>query len=338
MPNNYYYAIENLKPSESAVNKAVSAALEAEKQEKIIELKPMNSKKKFTIISVIAASLAVVIALSAVFYPSELKTAKPVKNKDNSFFLVANAAEATADEVKLNGNTFTPIAKLTRNGGTTRFISNDNNVNFNISSKARAKLEINSEENWSSILSADCFDFDFDCKGNNIKKVTYTIDSGSFRIRNTENLSELKRAYLLGEYDKEDTEDNLYDDEYSTFTVDESKQSKLSKIELVAGAELLVENLPDSIIRAAGFDEIIYHNGFYKNAGDVKKDLDEYLDYVFKDLSVKVKVTYDDNSTETKTLKFIADGKVTEFERDKDSDGTYSYYWETDIDVKAKLK
>ena len=285
-----------------------------------MEEKKMTKRKGFRI----AATAFVLIAvLSVGIITNYIFAGNNTAKKHNGFFLVANAAEATADEIKL-GNEFKPIAKLTHSKKTTRLIQKVNNGEAG-------------EADFSSIFSADCFDFDLFCKGNNINKITYTINGGSFRIKDTGNLTDLKKMYLLGEYDENDIDSNLYDDEYSTYTVDKNKQNKLGKIELVAGAELTAENVPEAVMRAAGFDESVYSSEIYKNADAVKKDFDEYLNYIFKNLRVKVKVTYSDGSFDNKTLAFSAKSQVIGFERFMDEDGEYGFDWSTDIDVKAKL-
>lgn len=290
-------------------------AFDASKEEK-----KMTKRKGFKIA---VTAFALIAILSVGIISNFMFIGNNTAEKQNGFFLVANAAESTADEIKL-GNEFKPIAKLTHNKKTTRLIQKVNNGEAG-------------EADFSSILSADCFDLDLFCRGNNINKITYTINGGSFRVKDTKNLTDLKKMYLLGEYDENDKDSNLYDDEYSTYTVDQNKQNMLGKIELVAGAELTAEDVPEAVMRAAGFDESIYRSEIYKNADAVKKDLDEYLDYIFKNLRLKVKVTYSDGSYENKTLAFSAESQVSGFERFMDEDGEYGFDWSTDIDVKAKL-
>lgn len=93
MDKNYFKAIDNLTPSQSALDRALQAA-RAEQSGKVIPMK--TTKRKFTLLGAIAASLALIVTLSAVFFPSSVKTNKDKTKKEkneNVFFITANAAE-----------------------------------------------------------------------------------------------------------------------------------------------------------------------------------------------------------------------------------------------------
>lgn len=93
MDKNYFKAIDNLTPSKSALDRAIEAA-RAEQSGKVIPMK--TTKKKFGLIGAIAASLALIITLGAVFFPSSVSTDSGETNNDKSeniFFITANAAE-----------------------------------------------------------------------------------------------------------------------------------------------------------------------------------------------------------------------------------------------------
>lgn len=114
--------------------------------EKLVENQEKKSKFRFAPIVAIAASLAVVIALGAVFFP--------MSKENKSFVITANAAE-------LNDNSFTTIGELPASGWWTEW--DDNN----------------------SIISAGAeADFMLSVKGENIKEITYSIENGAFAVPN----------------------------------------------------------------------------------------------------------------------------------------------------------
>lgn len=152
MNRKYYSTIDSLKPSRKAVDAAVANALRLEKSGKVIEMKPANNKKKLTAIGTIAASLALIIALGAVFFPH-----------GNSLVLKVNAAE-------LSDKSFSAIAKLNRDGGS-HMITDEG------------------AERKSEIITND-FAFDLDCVGDNIKSYTCEVKNGSFVIGDTTALAD----------------------------------------------------------------------------------------------------------------------------------------------------
>lgn len=77
----YYNTIDNVRPSDSAVERAVEAALRADQSGKVTKMKAKHSYIKP--LSAIAACLALIIALGAVFFPKS----------DNTFYINASAAE-----------------------------------------------------------------------------------------------------------------------------------------------------------------------------------------------------------------------------------------------------
>lgn len=89
MNKKYFKGIDNLTPSQSALNRALEAARAEEQSGKVIKMK--TTRKKFTLLGAVAASLALIITLGAVFFPSSVPTDK--KAGENTFFITANAAE-----------------------------------------------------------------------------------------------------------------------------------------------------------------------------------------------------------------------------------------------------
>ncbi len=133
----YKNALDKIKASESFKNETVNM---------LVERQSRSRKYRFAPIAAIAASLAVVIALGAIFIP--------MTKSHNSFVIKANAAE-------LNKNSFTTIGELPASGWWTEW--DDNN----------------------SIISAGAeADFMLSVKGENIKEITYSIENGAFAVPN----------------------------------------------------------------------------------------------------------------------------------------------------------
>ena len=80
-------AIDTLTAPQSAVDKALEAAREAQSG-KVIEMKRTNNKRRFTLIAAMAAALAVVIGVGSAVLPRSAR-----EQLTNSFSLTANAAE-----------------------------------------------------------------------------------------------------------------------------------------------------------------------------------------------------------------------------------------------------
>ena len=121
MDKNYFKAIDNLTPSQSALDRALDAA-RAEQSGKVIPMK--TTKRKFTLLGAIAASLALIITLGAVFFPSSVPTDNKTNNNknENVFFITANAAEL---ENQLSGKSI--IGAFAGEAGTARLADFDNN-------------------------------------------------------------------------------------------------------------------------------------------------------------------------------------------------------------------
>ena len=136
-----------MKTYKNAMDKIkASDDFKAQTAEKLVENQEKKNKFRFAPIAAIAASLAVVIALGAVFFP--------MSKENKSFVITANAAE-------LNDNSFTTIGELPASGWWTEW--DDNN----------------------SIISAGAeADFMLSVKGENIKEITYSIENGAFAVPN----------------------------------------------------------------------------------------------------------------------------------------------------------
>lgn len=137
--NRYTRTVDSIKAPEGSVQKMLDAVHSYEKKEKIIH---MSTLKK----SLIAASLAIVILLGAVFVIPALSP------KENPFTLTVNAAEVTDRE-------FTAIGTLDPVGGDWELY-----------------------ESTGEVTMTEFFVFDANVTGDNIKNVEFTLHNGGFGI------------------------------------------------------------------------------------------------------------------------------------------------------------
>ena len=149
--NRYNRTVDSIKAPKESVQKMLDAVHSYEKKEKIIH---MSTLKK----SVIAASLAVAIILTAVFGIPALSP------KTNPFTLTVNAAEVTDRE-------FTAIGTLDTIGG-----------------------DFQTTERSGQVIYTDFFQFNVKVEGSDIDNVLYTLNGGSFGI-NTEDYGYSKMMY-----------------------------------------------------------------------------------------------------------------------------------------------
>lgn len=277
MNDKYLKAIDSLVPREESVEKTIEAITKAEQSGKVIEMKTTKKYRKFTAIGAVAASLALVIALGALFYPAAIKKAKngtlssSSTAKQNGFFITANAAEATSDEAKpekITSDKFVKIGKFVPSIGFATYDVGDNGDKFN------GRM-------------VGLFNYDLRCEGENIDKVTYKIDNSTFCIKNgykpvieKDGKNDLFKSYSLnvgetGEYGA-----------YYSYTVDYDNQPDLSKYEEDIKAPL-------QILGAVNYEE----------ATDSDANWSEYYNSIFKDTVITVTATFKDGSKQSQKLQ-----------------------------------
>ena len=309
MDKERFKAIDNLRPSESAVDSAVKAALEAEQSGKVLTMK--RTKKRFNIklASAMAACLVAAIACAAVFGGFGKGTS------ENSFFLVANASEATGDEVKkINNSDFTAVGQFKSTGGA-----------------------MDLTENTANNVSED-FRMDLKCVGDNIDTVTYSFNNSKVFI--ADYLSDRLVSYT-GKDDEFHNMNISYDGHpthcYDSVTTKYDNQlSWGSKWEIMT----YIENSPE-------YAEVIENYLKFDRTGldirdavtcDLYKGyIEEYYKALLDNTSVKVTVTYRDGSSETKVVMLtrVVSSVGTRVSNEDTSEEYMAYTFE--IGVSAKL-
>ncbi len=269
MNEKYFKAIDSLVPPKSSVEKMMSAALEAEQSGKVTEMKATRKLKKFSAIGAVAASLALVIALGAFFYPGAINKSKSnvgsTATKEKGFFMTAYAAEATGDESKaekITSNKFVEIGKIVPTLG----YATENQM-------------------------GGFFNYDIRCEGENIEKVTYKIDNSTFCIKN--GYKPVIDKDGKNDYYKECTlgEEGEYD-AYNSYTVNYNNQPDLSKY-------------ADEVLSPIQILGIVNRNNEQetqtKNSDNIKWS--DYYNVIFDDTVITVTATFKDGSTQSQKLQ-----------------------------------
>lgn len=278
----YKETFDSVKVSEEALTKALETA------KNFKEVKVMKKRKtiKFKATAVIAASLAFVIALGAIFFNSGI-----ISNTD-SFTLKAYAAEITDD-------TYVAIGNFSRQGGGSSYDINGNVI--------------------SNITAEGCFDFFVNCEGENIETITYTANNSSFLLNSeyegfvdTKLLEDdLYSTHLNGRYS------------YSSYTVDYNKQPDPELYENAEtnkkyyGSQEDIANAfgedydtfaPVILSLSAEIEEEIEVNSnesedLLQTSGAIDKMLYEKINKESDNYTIDIKVTYTDGHTECKTIQ-----------------------------------
>ena len=143
----YKESLDSIRISDEAVEKAIKRLRGADTVAKVNVMK--KTAKKFTAVGALAASIAVILILGTVFFPS-------VQNQNGAqragFSIIANAAVKET----LSKNEFKTIAVFGQNGGTSSYPE----------------------------LTAD-FSADLNVEGKDIDTITYTINNGVFGLDTT---------------------------------------------------------------------------------------------------------------------------------------------------------
>ena len=89
----FFEPMDRIKPTDDDIERYIQAVLNAKSNKKILNPKPEKRHKKFALISAVAASLAVIIALGVFLIPKPTVSDNKTQSNDYSFTLTANAAE-----------------------------------------------------------------------------------------------------------------------------------------------------------------------------------------------------------------------------------------------------
>lgn len=260
---------------------------------------PVEEKKMITIkgFRFAATALLIVIALSAgIFSYVNYKDANALE-KQNSFFINVNAAEINADEdVVLTDKEFTPIGKI---------------------APELVIIGYPEEEvkNCAPYFVGGVLDTHIKCEGNNIEKLTYSINNASFflekdnnRIYNLRKNGEKSFRKNGGDVYWDIKKDkNIYyaslnvngkdqggavgegltdKDFYSEFTVDYKNREKAFE-----------DNNSESVF--APFEIL----GGYCNNSEKDMTEQELFENMVNDVTISIKATYTDGTSETRTLR-----------------------------------
>ena len=167
---------DSIRAPSSAVDKAVKAAHEAEKNRKAYDVKPKRSLSKFVKVTVAAACAVIAVgAGTGIFFNStNTNTNPPVdtqisenKQEKNSFFLTVNAAELTEGEAVnfVDFDTSEP-GKLFNTG----------------CSGIKPDEILNSDGSDTDLIFYPTLVFPIGCYGENIKSVKYEINNAFYNL------------------------------------------------------------------------------------------------------------------------------------------------------------
>ena len=171
--NIYKNTIDSIKVSDEALEKAI---LNARNPHMKISKSKTKSKKIYAIraTGIIAASLAVVLLLGAVFFPINPPVIENgVKSTNHSFILKASAAEIGKDTTVTIGN----------------FYPDSNGYTY----------DIDDNEKRSNIRLNKSFDFQLNCDGDDIETITYTLNEGYFLL--SESFLDITEKAVINEPD-----------------------------------------------------------------------------------------------------------------------------------------
>lgn len=301
MYEKFFKTIDGLKAPTEAVKKTIKAARLAEQSGKVIEMKKSYKKFNFKRVSAIAACLAATIACTAILGSFDEK---------NYFTITAGAVEtatgeATPDEKNIVTNNFTTIGTFKYSGGS---------ASGETSPYEGDERYVNIEEGTIE-LSAK-----FSVKGNNIKEINYSVDSGGVigLFSNDKLISHSKTT--LSSFHNDQIADGKGNPITYYYDVASNYESQLDNLTLKYYKEFteqdqnIVCNYWNHQCKKQWIEMTTSDMGsyweepFWKDSTDEKtvKRLASYVtDYVnlmLKDNSVKVTVTYNDGTKETKNI------------------------------------
>ena len=292
--NEYTKKLSEIKAPESSVEKAVQAALQAEKNRKELVVMP---KKSHTIIKFISAAAACAVAITGIAIVSNLNKTEPVisdpsaasmqqESVSKSFSLVVNAAELTEND-KIN------ISELNMSGVNhmdTECLSIERYEN-----KDAYKVEL-----------TPSIDFPVVCKGNGIEEIEYKIHGAAFRLCPNAVCMEGDRILYDPDRTKEDHDatahktlriaydDQFLFDKFAYISLKSSSSPDLAKDELTKQAQEYLENMPS-------FDEFLK----FRN-GEVHPELVNALfKAMLKDVTVDIIVHFTDGSSSEHTIAIL---------------------------------
>lgn len=267
-------------------------AVQKAKERTKVSIRPKH-KIVWRVIPVAASLLIVAIIIGLLFLPGE--------NSGNSFTLVASAA--STGNAELNQNSFVPIFSGTRQSYGS---STDDEKRLMLS---EASINLKAE-------------------GNNIEKITYTVENGALIVPN------ISRKVLAESGLAEDFPDWGYDlkndSVYRSLSVNFNNQPKYDdRVRLIA-----IKNYTESEGRMdKRYLEILNtHEPVSKE--EYQEVLYDYYNLAFSDVKMTAIVTYTDGSSESVSMIFSVDVTVNSVEYDSELRFNHAL---ADIVLMAKL-
>lgn len=286
--DNYKKALNKIKASDSFKQETIELLSTTAKNKS----RKSNSK----VISLIAASLAVIIAISIVFLPS-------ITTKQNNFIISAGAATADNSNV-LSSEDFTPIANISASQA--GFIGIDLSEITSIPQSTTETTDNPQIENTAFF----CLNVD----GENIKKVTFDLNNGIFevsqnvmyRVTDYTGKTDNYKFATSNEYEYLDTITfeyanqltpigKYYEGDWVTMNVLHDYNAEIEKP--------LLENLLNLSVLQPDKQEMEDEEYF-------EATFENFLNEMYKDTEIYVTVEFENGKTKTKTLKLKADCEI----------------------------
>ena len=299
--NEYTKKLSEIKAPQSAVEKAIKAAIEADKNRKEVVVMPKKSNK---IIKIVSAAAACAVVVTGVAVISNQNVPAPVIHDNsmisqtsvkNSFALMVNAAE-------LNEENTVGISELNMSG-----------LNA-MGTDCMCIERVDIDENTSKLRAAWCptINFPVVCRGNGIKSVTYKINNALFvpnenlqfteivRSEIDESTLEIYNGYICNSFTIEYGE-QLKSEDVAFIRLKPSDTPDLSKDDLTKQAQEFLENLPN-------FDAFVD----FRNGDKYAELRNALFKAEIQDVTVDITVNYKDGTSTTHTIAFT--GKYDEID------------------------
>lgn len=304
--NKYTKKLSEIKAPQSAVENAVKAALEADKNRKEVVAMPKKSNK---IIKIVSAAAAVAVVITGVVLVSnhnspnvimttndEQTTNPPVQQSvKNSFSLVVNAAELTKyNTVKLS--------ELNMSG-----LNNTGTEAVSIE-----RIDMDDETYKLRAVWYPTINFPVVCRGSGIESVTYKINNALFVPNKNLQLVEEKseKSIPLSEY-YDGISWNSNDNTYKTLTVSYNEQLRADGVACIAlkpSSSLNISNGDESAKRAlAYFENLTSFDEFvdFRNEDKYSELREALFKAEIQDVTADITVNFIDGTDKTFTIAFI---------------------------------
>ena len=297
--NEYTKKLSEIKAPQSAVEKAIKAAIEADKNRKEVVVMPKKSNKIIKIVSAAAACAVVATGVAVisnqnvpVIHDNSMISQTSVKN---SFALMVNAAE-------LNEENTVGISELNMSG-----------LNA-MGTDCMCIERVDIDENTSKLRAAWCptINFPVVCRGNGIKSVTYKINNALFvpnenlqfteivRSEIDESTLEIYNGYICNSFTIE-YDEQLKSEDVAYIRLKPSDTPDLAKDDITRQAQEFLENLPN-------FDAFVD----FRNGDKYAELRNALFKAEIQDVTVDITVNYKDGTSTTHTIAFT--GKYDEID------------------------